>query len=91
MTNHELDPETYKEIWGEYPPDHSGTAQTANHRRSEGSPQVAEATNEGRPDREPLLAAIEPHLVAIQTRLGAVESRLEGLERELKEIGNRGI
>lgn len=90
MSKEDLDPEIYKEIWGEYPSETT----SAPPRRPDGAvsqPVVTEAVTEARLNRETSLAAIEPHLMAVQSRLAEIESRLEGIERELKEIGNRGL
>lgn len=89
MSKEELDPEVYKEIWGEYPPQTAGVQPARRPNRPEANSVVERSVTDAKITREALLSVIEPHLMAIQTRLGEIESRLEVMEREIKEIGNR--
>ncbi len=91
MTSSELDPELYKEIWGEYPPEQS----RADSRPSASAIPLdnvdAEVVTQARLLRETVLAALDPRLDALEVRLAAIESRIESIERELKELVNRGV
>lgn len=93
MTSSEYDPELYKEIWGEYPPEQPVPALSADAEPTSISIESIdeEIVGQVRLVREMVLAGLDPRLDALELRLSAIESRLEGIERELKELVNRGV